>query len=47
MLVKHVFTCHVCDYQLLIQEARLSQRNRATLRVNEYFVNSLELGHSK
>jgi len=34
---------------LLEQEAQLSQRNRATLRVIEYFAKSLKItqGHSK
>ena len=39
----------VCNSKELLQEAQLSQRDRATLRVTEYFTKSLKLtqGHSK
>jgi len=40
---------HITDTDILLQEAPLSQRDRATLRVTEYFGESLKItqGHSK
>ena len=46
----HSFGCHqICEHDILKQEAQLSQRDRATLLVTEYFAKSINVtqGHSK